>query len=109
MIKINNYEFEIEDIFYTPEFNSFCLYFIGPKEMIIDSYPDAESTELSIDFVNDNTHSESVEVMISPTKDGSDYDWNYFKLDAEEIDKLITYGLESIEKDRGTLVHELQN
>ena len=93
MIKLENYEFELEEKYVNEEYGNTTLYFIGPKEMIIKDYPEAESTEISIEFPTSIPHSEYATVMISPTKDGLDYDWSDKYFIPEEIDNLINYGL----------------
>ena len=44
MIKLENYEFELAEKYVNEEYGNTTLYFIGPKEMIIKDYPEAEST-----------------------------------------------------------------
>lgn len=70
------------------------LYFIGPKDLISDKYPEVESTEIMIEFNTNNPHGQYPEIMISPTKDGMDYDWNYAYVDDPDVVKrLIGIGL----------------
>lgn len=100
MIKIGKYDFELEDKYVNDdELGRTALYFIGPKEMLEKEYPDAESTEILIEFLTHNRDFTKMIIAISPTKDGSDYDWNDYHLEREEIEKLIVYGLEEDNDD----------
>lgn len=92
MPKIENYDFELEDKYVSEEYETITLYFIGPKDMVADKYPDAESTELSVEFPINNPNCKYATVMISPTKDGSDYDWYDKDLSPYEIEELISCG-----------------
>ena len=98
MLKIENYEVELEEKYVSEEYKTTILFFIGPKEMLIESYPEAESTEISIEFPTNTPHSEYATVMISPTKDGSDYDWCDKEFTDDDVEKLISYGLEKGEQ-----------
>lgn len=94
MIKLKNYEVELEEKYVSEEYGTTTLYFIVPKEMLIESYPEAESTEISIEFPTSIPHSEYATVMISPTKDGLDYDWCDKEFTDDDVEKLIAYGIE---------------
>lgn len=65
------------------------LYFIAPKEMLSDfgfNYPDAVSTEVSLEYSNTN----DIVASISPTNtEGEDYDWNPIELSEGEIKVLL--------------------
>ena len=65
------------------------LYFIAPKELLNNKYPEAESTEISIEFPTNNQDPEYASVMFSPTKDGEDYDWYDVNLPHEDIEQLM--------------------
>ncbi len=65
------------------------LYFIAPKEFLNNKYPDAESTEISVEFPTNNPEPTHASVMFSPTKDGEDYDWYNVDLSYDDIEKLI--------------------
>ena len=60
-------------------------YFIAPKELVEDSYPDCEHATISIERDGWGGYV----CMISPTADGIDYDWKYFGLDKEYADALM--------------------
>lgn len=98
MIKLKNYEVELEEKYVSEEYETTTLYFIAPKEMLIESYPEAESTEISIEFPTSTPHSKCATVMISPTKDGLDYDWCDKEFTEEDVEKLIAYGIEKGEQ-----------
>ena len=93
MIKFEDYEIEFEESYIDEYYESITLYFIGPKEMVVGNYPEAESTTISVEFPINSPHSENATVMISPTKDGSDYDWSDAYFPEDEIDKLIKYAI----------------
>lgn len=100
-IKLNISELVLEERVDSEVFGFTTLYFIGPKELINDKYPEAESTEISVEFDTDNPYGPYLDIMISPTKDGEDYDWSYLYIDDSGIvSKLIEIGL-SEEKESG--------
>lgn len=73
------------------ENTSVTYYFMGDSEIIKElypgKYPKAESTEISIEVVDGNINTATV--MISPTEDGEDYDWNDITLSLADIEKLL--------------------
>ena len=97
-IKLENYEVELEEKYVSEEYETTTLYFIAPKEMLIESYPEAESTEISIEFPTSTPHSKYATVMISPTKDGLYYDWCDKEFTDDDVEKLIAYGIEKGEQ-----------
>ena len=70
-------------------FGETVLYFIAPKSMLEGKYPEAESMEISITFPQTHLEPEYASVIFSPTKDGSDYDWDYADLSYENIKALM--------------------
>ena len=60
-------------------------YFIAPKELVEDNYPDCEHATISIERDGWGGYT----CMISPTADSLDYDWKYFDLDNECADALM--------------------
>lgn len=52
-------------------------YFIAPKELVKDSYPDCDHVTISIERDGWGGYT----CMISPTAGSLDYDWKYFDLD----------------------------
>lgn len=100
-ITIKNKEIVFEEKYIDKEYGTTTLYFIAPKEMLKGKYPEAESTEISIEFPTGQMESKNASVMFSPTKDGEDYDWYDVDLPYDVIDRLINLALlseENIEK-----------
>ena len=60
-------------------------YFIAPKKLIEDNYPDCDHATISIERDDRGGYT----CMISPTVDSLDYDWKYFDLDNECADALM--------------------
>lgn len=98
MIKLENYEVELEEKYVSEEYETTILFFRGPKEMVIKDYPEAESTEISIEFPTSTPHSEYATVKIYYTKDGLYYDWCDKEFTEDDVEKLIAYGIEKGEQ-----------
>lgn len=94
VIKLENYEVELEEKYVSEEYETTILFFRGPKEMVIKDYPEAESTEISIEFPTSTPHSEYATVKIYYTKDGLYYDWCDKEFTEDDVEKLIAYGIE---------------
>lgn len=76
-------------------FDEHTLYFIAPKDLVKDKYPEAEHSTISLELTTRTT-------MISPTKDGMDYDWSDIEFDNDIIDRLIElYVLHKNRKENG--------
>ena len=73
---------DFEEMWINEDFQEINFYFIGPKEPISDIYPEAEHFTIHLELV-------SRTVMISPTKEGEDYDWSPLELDSDTIDRLV--------------------
>lgn len=75
------------------EYNTTTLYFIAPKQILTDRYPEANHTELSVEFPTKAPEPKFASVQISPTAvfDGvlTDYDWLDIDIEYEEIETLI--------------------
>ena len=92
-------DLELEERYDSELYKTTTLFFIGPKEILNDKYPEAESTEISVEFITEDPYKLYPEIMISPTKDGEDYDWNYLYIDDPDVvNKLISIGLNLKEK-----------
>ena len=90
MMNIDISQIEFEERVDNEEYDSVTFYFIGPKELVADKYPDAEHTTISIEC----THTlRNAHVMISPTKSGMDYDWCDVDLNCDILEKLILMGI----------------
>ena len=73
---------EFEEAYDNAPFQEYTLYFIAPKDLVKDKYPEAEHYTISLELTTRTA-------MISPTKNGIDYDWSDVELDNDTIDKLI--------------------
>ena len=73
---------EFEEAYDNAQFEECTLYFIAPKDLVKDKYPEAEHFTISLELTTRTA-------MISPTKNGMDYDWSDIELDNDTIDKLI--------------------
>ena len=73
---------KFEEAYDNAQFEECTLYFIAPKDLVKDKYPEAEHFTISLELTTRTT-------MISPTKNGMDYDWYDVELDNDTIDKLI--------------------
>lgn len=73
---------KFEEAYDNAPFEEYTLYFIAPKDLVKDKYPEAEHSTISLEL-------RTRTVMISPTKNGMDYDWYNIELDDDTIDKLI--------------------
>lgn len=71
------------------------LYFIAPKEMLGNKYPEAESMEICITVPSDSLAANSAFVTCSPTKFDDklqchvDYDWSDIEMSMEDITELL--------------------
>lgn len=98
-IDIDFDKFEIEDIAPNEAFGLTTVYFIGPKEPLSKIYPKCESTEISVEFLTEKPHGSYPCLMISPTKNGTDYNWNDLYIeDYEAVHNLIDIGLKKLEE-----------
>ena len=73
---------KFEEAYDNAPFQEYTLYFIAPKDLVKDKYPEAEHFTISLELTTRTA-------MISPTKNGMDYDWSDIELDNDTIDKLI--------------------
>ena len=73
---------KFEEAYDNELFDEQTLYFIAPKDLVKDKYPEAEHSTISLELTTRTT-------MISPTKDGMDYDWSDIEFDNDTIDRLI--------------------
>lgn len=82
-MKLDVSKIKFEEVYDNAPFEEFTLYFIAPIDLVKDKYPEAEHSTISLELTTRTT-------MISPTKDGVDYDWYDIELDNDTIDRLIT-------------------
>ncbi len=92
MIKLDISKIEFEESYNNDPFEEFTLYFIAPRDLVKDKYPEAEHSTISLE-------TQTRTAMISPTKDGYDYDWSDIDLDNDTIDRLIAIGIEENGKE----------
>ena len=86
---------KFEEAYDNEPFDEYTLYFIAPKDLVKDKYPEAEHSTISLELTTRT-------IMISPTKDGMDYDWSDIELDNDTIDRLISlYELHKNRKENG--------
>ena len=71
------------------------LYFIAPKDLVADRYPEAEHATICIEWSDSDKEMDNYSVTISPTKDGEDYDWTPIELDVHDVEQLIAKGLQN--------------
>ena len=81
-MKLDISKIEFEEAYDNAPFEEYTLYFIAPSDLVKDKYPEAEHSTISLELTTRTT-------MISPTKNGMDYDWSDIKLDNDTIDRLI--------------------
>ena len=80
---------KFDDEYIDEEYDTITLYFIAPADILSDKYPEAEHAEISIEFPKGYIEATYADVMISPSKDGSDYDWSMYDIPYDEIEELI--------------------
>lgn len=73
---------KFEEFYNNMPFEEYTLYFFAPKDLVKDKHPEAEHSTISLEIINRTA-------MISPTKDGIDYDWYDIELDNNTMDELI--------------------
>lgn len=73
---------KFEEAYDNAPFDEYTLYFIAPKDLVKDKYPEAEHSTISLELTTRTA-------MISPTKNGMDYDWFDIELDNDTMDRLI--------------------
>ena len=81
-MKLDVSKIKFEEVYDNAPFKEFTLYFIAPIDLVKDKYPEAEHSTISLELTTRTT-------MISPTKDGVDYDWYNIELDNDTIYRLI--------------------
>lgn len=81
---INISEIQYEETF-VGLYGDITHYFIAPKKLVEDNYPDCDHATISIEEDGRGGYT----CMISPTAGSLDYDWKYFDLDNECADALM--------------------
>ena len=84
---------QFEELYISEFYETTTGYFTIDKslleELLPGKYPEAESGEISIEYPTNRPETSMVTVMISPTKDGNDYDWSDYNLNYEQINELV--------------------
>ena len=83
-MKLDISKIEFEEAYDNTPFEEYTLYFIAPRDLVKDKYPEAEHSTISLELTTRTT-------MISPTKNGMDYDWSDIKLDNDTKKILQNY------------------
>ena len=99
-IKLDISKIEFEEAYDNAPFEEYTLYFIAPRDLVKDKYSEAEHSTISLELTTRTA-------MISPTKDGVDYDWYDIELDNDTIDRLIA--LYVLHKNRTAKFQEEKN
>ena len=81
-MKLDISKIEFEEAYDNTPFQEYTLYFIAPRDLVKNKYPEAEHSTISLELTTRTT-------MISPTKDGVDYDWYDIEFDNDTIGRLI--------------------
>ena len=81
---INISEIQYEETF-VGLYGDVTHYFIAPKKLVEDKYPDCDHATISIERDDCGRYT----YMISPTAGNLDYDWKYIDLDNECADALM--------------------
>ena len=80
---------QVEDVIRNEAFKTETVYFTVPKTISVAMYPDADCATISVEYPVGKKRAKYAQTMISPTKDGSDYDWDYLDPPFEVIEELL--------------------
>lgn len=85
---------EFEEKHENDVYGTTTLYFIAPKEWLEDLFPEADYTEISVEYPIDRPEAIYATIMMSPTqvgKDGDfeDYDWFDIVMLPSEVEQLM--------------------
>lgn len=82
--------YTFEEKYISNEYGTTTLYLTAPKELVADRYPEAEHATISIEYPTAMRNTPILAtVMISPTKDGMDYDWSDYELPYGILESII--------------------
>lgn len=101
---LTKYDIEADESYYSPEFETMTYYFTADKslinELFPDKYPEAVSTEISVEIPVSSYEARNASVMVSPTEEYNDSlldsDWSDYNLPYEEIEKLLDLAKEPV-------------
>lgn len=82
-------EVELEDEWENEFTGEDTLWFSAPMKLLNGKYPEAESATLELMCELGHPEKFSLPIMVSPTKDGEDYDWNAISVDPEVAWQLL--------------------
>lgn len=84
---------QFEERYDSEEYETTTLYFICPKKMLKQEYPEAMMATLSIECPTNCIEAATANCVISPTKEDrgglTDYDWKDIELTYEDIEMLL--------------------
>lgn len=90
MIDIN---FSYDESHVSDAYGTTTGYFMIDKNFLDElrprQYPEAEHGEISVEYPTEHPEASVATVMVSPTKEGGDYDWTDVDLPSEIIEVLI--------------------
>ena len=94
---------EFEERYISEEYGTTTCYFIIDKSMLEQyrpgKYPEAEHGTISIEYPTECPDPNLTSVMISPTKDGMDYDWTALGGTPKFVESLFKLSNSVIRKD----------
>ena len=79
-----------DDSFINSNYHMATFWFIGPVELLEGKYEDADACAIQIEVPIYAFNADHADVMISPTKDGEDFDWCPYELDEEWVEQLLS-------------------
>ena len=86
-------QFTYEESYVNDTYGVTIGYFMIDKDFLEElrpgQYPEAEHGEISVEYPNDCPEASASTVVVSPTKDGIDYDWTDIDLPCEIIEVLV--------------------
>ena len=88
-MKVDISKIEFEESYIDTDGN-IVLYFIAPKELVSDKFPEAEHSTISIIYHAYDKDLDNCFTEISPTTDGLDYEWSLIDLEKDDIRQLIS-------------------
>lgn len=85
-----------EEKYVDEEYETTTLYFMVPKELIIENHPNIEAIRLSVEFPTAHPEPRYATVEFTPIEDGEYYGWFDIDLPYDEIEELIKLAEEEI-------------
>ena len=86
-------QFTYDESYVSDIFETTTGYFMIDKNFLEElrpgQYPEAEHGEISVEYPTDCPEASVATVTVSPTKDGSDYDWTDIELPSEIVEVLV--------------------